>query len=527
MHPTGSTYEQLDLFSCPQEETAPSTAPRIIIPVILPSPPKAVTTAAPKKKTENPKPVLPDYLKATEKDYLPQQLEEFLRDHGFAGVATEGYDITYLSARADTLYVDTTCSLTGKRLLTLNPSSAHVSNEGEGYRYTHETTILSVAPDGVCWARTIAITMHEPFPRKSYHEGYNAYMIHVFELKASKWRQCTRLLFRYSQMQSNEEISNILLRTNPYAHDFAEENGFKPVALLLAPQLETLSKAGYAFADNFKGNYTTCRNAEGQIDSFNRLCQPGRSPKDIFKTPKSVFSVLKNEQNLEIWDTIRKMEKFGKVTADDIRQAYDSGMNTKELDQARSILSKEYAGKKIFTWTSLLAYLQRVDMFEAIPRQEALMLLSDYLQMCQTLEMKPRVDGDSLKREHDVTARTTRQKRDEIRAKKMNEACGEFSKYDYAEDIYSVRAIKNYDDLLDEACQQHNCVASYADRIAAKTSLIFVMRETAHPDKSLITIELSPTFTVRQKFLAYNRPIHNKSQSEFIERWLKKIRTEK
>lgn len=68
--------------------------------------------------------------------------------------------------------------------------------------------------------------------------------------------------------------------------------------------------------------------------------------------------------------------------------------------------------------------------------------------------------------------------------------------------------------------QQHNCVASYGQRIAAGQSYIYVMREVAHPDKSLITIELSPNGkTIRQKFLAYNKPIHNKSQSEFIERW--------
>ena len=46
------------------------------------------------------------------------------------------------------------------------------------------------------------------------------------------------------------------------------------------------------------------------------------------------------------------------------------------------------------------------------------------------------------------------------------------------------------------------------------------MREVAHPDRSLITIEMAPNGkTIRQKYLAYNKPIHNKSQSEFIERW--------
>ena len=95
---------------------------------------------------------------------------------------------------------------------------------------------------------------------------------------------------------------------------------------------------------------------------------------------------------------------------------------------------------------------------------------------------------------------------------------------DYHENVYFVRPITEYDDLLDEAAQQHNCVASYADRIAKRQSRIFTMRETAHPEKSLMTIELSPDCrTVRQKYLAYNHPVHNRSMTEFIDRWMKQL----
>ena len=113
-------------------------------------------------------------------------------------------------------------------------------------------------------------------------------------------------------------------------------------------------------------------------------------------------------------------------------------------------------------------------------------------------------------------------KRDEIISRDMQENCERMKKYNYTEGVYFVRAITSHDDLLDEANQQHNCVASYGRRIANGSSYIYVMREVANPEKSLITIELSPNGkTIRQKFLAYNRPIHNKSQSDFIERWLK------
>ena len=51
------------------------------------------------------------------------------------------------------------------------------------------------------------------------------------------------------------------------------------------------------------------------------------------------------------------------------------------------------------------------------------------------------------------------------------------------------------------------------------------MRETAHPEKSLVTVELSPDLkTIRQKYLAYNQPIRNKSISDFLDRWHQHIK---
>ena len=100
--------------------------------------------------------------------------------------------------------------------------------------------------------------------------------------------------------------------------------------------------------------------------------------------------------------------------------------------------------------------------------------------------------------------------------------CLELTKYNYEEEVYFIRAIKGQDDLIDEASQQHNCVASYTHRIIKGESLIYVMREKSLPNKSLITVELSPNgLTIRQKYKAYNKPINNKSQTEFLERWLK------
>ena len=344
------------------------------------------------------------------------------------------------------------------------------------------------------------------------------------EYSIGKWtmQKPAKLMPRLHFIQSESELMDILSQNHPYTATWAKESRCDVRTCLLAPHIEILSKAGYAFADVFK-RYDRLKDDSCAI--FNRLCQCGSKPKDIFKTSKPVYSVLKQESNLEIWDCYRKLMKLGKIGADTIQQAYDQGYDRKDLEYFNSILAKRYNDKPVFTWNSLMQYLVRLDTFEAISRNEAFVLLNDYLSMCNQLHMEPRIDGDSLKREHDIAARNCRNRRDEIMAERMQAGCERMRKYDYAEGVYFVRGIRGYEDLLDEANHQHNCVASYASNIANGTSYIYVMRETANPDKSLITIELSPNGkSIRQKYLAYNQPIHNKSQSEFIERWMKRNR---
>ena len=143
--------------------------------------------------------------------------------------------------------------------------------------------------------------------------------------------------------------------------------------------------------------------------------------------------------------------------------------------------------------------------------------------------LKPKVDSDSLRREHDVLARNHRlymqKQRDEKKAIAIKAACDTMARLNYKEDVFLVRGIESLEDLYDEANQQRNCVASYANKVIDGKSFIFVMREVAHPEKSLITIEIDPdSYYLRQKFLARNQPIRNKAQTEFINRWISHIK---
>ncbi len=389
-----------------------------------------------------------------------------------------------------------------------------------------EFPVVYFAQDGTMWTSDIKIELEKSVPRYNFEE--NRTENHLLKFSASKWKLCTKMLYNACFVQTEDELEKLVKQHNEYAYNFCKTYHCEFSSILMAPQLEVLHKAGYSFAGYFfkiRDNYRYSFSKKTEIECFNRLCKQGKNPKEIFKTSKAVCSTLKHEANIKIWDSMRKLDKFGRLNQDTIQQAYDMGFTSDDLKNMNDVLNKTYEGRPVFTFATLVTYLNRLDMYEAIDKKEAFMLLKDYLNMCNQLRQKPKIDGDSLKREHDVTARTVRQQRNAIMAEQIQAGCDRQQMYNYQESIYFIRGVQSYDDLINEATQQHNCVASYAGSIKSGRSMIYVMREVANPDRSLITVELAPKQKIiRQKFLAYNRPIHNKSQSEFLERWLKHVK---
>ena len=427
-----------------------------------------------------------------------------------------------------------------------NDFAMPVGNEPEHYlsfgsiiNKVNHIYLIYIDNDGTPYKMDITICFeNSSYIRSSYYDPMVTLSNKpvIKHIKIAKPKICTRLFDwankpateMYFLLNNEADVWNTLQHTNPYLYEFACEYGVdNPATLFIAPQIEQLVKANFHFAQKLIERY--CRKLNHyeskDLECFNRLTQPGKNLKEIFKCSKTLYTVLKDEESLQVWDVYRKMEKQGKFSKDTLIQAYQSNYSEKELNEINTILNKKYNDKPVFTWDTLQNYLGRLDNFQAISRWEAFPLIKDYLMMCQQLEMQPRVDSDSLKREHDIAARTLRQKHDEIMAKKMEGACDYLKVNDYKESVFMIRGIRSYNDLIDEAKQQHNCVAGYANSIIKRQSLIYVMRRTDEPDKSLITVEINPEETeIRQKFLAFNQKIHNKAQTEFLDRWISKVR---
>lgn len=377
----------------------------------------------------------------------------------------------------------------------------------------HDPTIVFIDEYGIPWNCSL-----------TFDERVNRYptKTNLASAKISSWKTGGRFSHEYIFLQDDVEIHRILSKVNPYGLKWAQDFNVPINFLAQFPFIETLKKAEFWIADLILNNEFSFHKSDSEY--LNKLLTLGSSPKDIFKCSKGIYNLLKNEENLALWDLYRRIDKFKRLSIDTLKEAYENNFSTDDMDLIYNILSKTYNGKQVFSFTSLLNYLDRIDTFQAIPRKEGLLLIKDYLSCCIQLQMEPRIDSDSLKREHDIAAKNLRIKiakeRDSFLQKGMAPVCQKMKNFNYEESIFFVRAVESLEDLLDEANQQHNCVACYADRIVKNQSYIFVLRETRSPEISLVTIELSPDGKkIRQKYLAYNKPIKNKSITDFIERW--------
>ena len=408
--------------------------------------------------------------------------------------------------------------------------------------------LLYIDDQGQTWTGRLNLVFAE---RVEYQRTFRSMENITFENREPRflgasvdsWKINSRLLREdeYVLVNDREDLWRKLEEENVYTYEFAKDEVIEyPEILYMAPELEQLKKAGYGFVDTFLhrasvNSFRSMFDRKDEYDCFNRLCRPGKNPKEIFKTDKVLYSILKEETDIKLWDIYRKMYRAGKVQKDTITYAYENRITQRQLNQMNELLSKRYDGKPVFTWESLQNYMHRLDMFQAIEWEEGIQLLKDYLNICNQLEMEPRIDSDSLKREHDVAARILTRKRQEEwakehaaendrRMKAFQDACQYMAKNDYQDGKYMIRAIRDYDDLLDEAKQQHNCVASYSNAIGERRSLIYVMRAVSNPNHSIATVEIDPQESViRQRFLAYNQPIREKEKTDFLDQWIKLV----
>lgn len=313
----------------------------------------------------------------------------------------------------------------------------------------------------------------------------------------------------------------------PYALEELKTSDIPVELLYWFPELELLQKAGY---DNLVSSVVDAYRLQDpkSIKAFYSICGHGHDLKSIFKSSKVFYQSICNAQKpLPQLEGVKKIDRKYKPDKDTLLQIINLDISSDEttFNNLDFILGYKYQGKPVYSSRTLVNYLRRVDMYEAIESKDALQYLADYLRSCRILRIKPRIDSDSLIREHNVAARLAKQKQTMTTNRRVTAACKNLQQYNWSKGNYFVRGVQSQTDILDEATQQHNCLAAYMNDIADGNTKIFVMRRCCAPEKSLITIEMSPDMeTVRQKWMAYNTPVISQSQLSFISEWVKAIR---
>ena len=96
----------------------------------------------------------------------------------------------------------------------------------------------------------------------------------------------------------------------------------------------------------------------------------------------------------------------------------------------------------------------------------------------------------------------------------------DLNKYEYEDKVFKVVIPKLNIDILDEAEQQHHCLASYIDRITKGETHVVFIRTKLCPDESLLTVEITPEGKIVQVRGFQNR-YYNKLEYSFMKDWAK------
>jgi hypothetical protein len=138
--------------------------------------------------------------------------------------------------------------------------------------------------------------------------------------------------------------------------------------------------------------------------------------------------------------------------------------------------------------------------------EDALSILYDYAKM--NVQMKNDFDKYPryLKTLHDITSKNYEVLKSRTFKNRFSKVCKTFKKYEYKNEMYSVTAPAKHEDLIQEGIRLNHCVASYADDIADKISIVLFLRLNSEIQKPLVTIEIKNNKVVQAKGHSNSNP---------------------
>lgn len=162
-----------------------------------------------------------------------------------------------------------------------------------------------------------------------------------------------------------------------------------------------------------------------------------------------------------------------------------------------------------YTFKSFLEYIDRLVTYEALDVNQIYGNLRDYLRMSSEISNRFDKYPKNLLTTHQITVRNYERIKQEINEQKFKETVNPALGFKTGD--YVILYPESSQDIKDEAVQQHNCVASYIDRVINRQCNIVFLRKKDNPEKSYITVELIDGKVV-QAYRAYNQEISSEDK---------------
>lgn len=235
------------------------------------------------------------------------------------------------------------------------------------------------------------------------------------------------------------------------------------------------------------------------------------------------YMVENNCLNYSFMGHLNKLQFLTKVvTLEIVKKINDSFRNnTYYMESFFSNLTKVIEDHSI-DLKQALAYLDRVDTYQAIAYRDSIGLWKDYLNNMKKLGIEDfNKYPNSLKREHDVAARELLKVKDELEEKAFAQAMIPYADITFANDKYCIVVPQKGEDLIAEGRTLSHCVGTYVSTVSQGNSVIFFVRKKEDKETPLYTLE------VRNRKIAQFRGKYNcqpeKEAFTFAEAFVAKV----
>ena len=176
-------------------------------------------------------------------------------------------------------------------------------------------------------------------------------------------------------------------------------------------------------------------------------------------------------------------------------------------------------------WKEIIEYVDTVLLHQCISPNETMSVWADYLRMARdigyNLRERSRRFPSSLRKEHDIASFAHRSLKREIDAKKFAEnAEKNAERYEYSLDNLFAMVPTTVEQVVEEATNQHNCLASYVNRLISGDTCVVFIRYKDTPDSSYVTCEIRNDAFEQIKGFGNSNP-HTSELANFIDKWCK------